>query len=291
MKPCIEITNNNLRNISVMISDAKQTIVARYGVSHVSKLEEFAHICRPDKYAPVYHEFIEHISFKVGQLAKLLTDNNIPFSSNEFINGHLYRIYIPCKDLLLDFEYYPVVNFNYNYIRINYNDDMSLLYKQLFPSVILETEDVEVWKLTQKADNHFLRENRYSPIYDKTALRLGLVWQDKIYQSATATYDKNSGYTNITVNASRVDSKVNFGTIILLRYFKEFYGIDNIRIKSNLDNSFRESTYQLMGMRLIDQQCKKKIWWSPIKCDWHIKKEHTDEYVPFYFTEKRVWVY
>lgn len=273
------------------MSKHKHTMQLRYGVNNVGQLEEYAHICRPDKYSPIYHEFTEHISFKVGQLAKLLTDHGIQFSSNEFINGHLYRIYIHDKDLLLDFEYYPVVNFSYNYIRVNYNDDMELLYKRLFPAIILETEDVDVWKLTQKADNHFLRENGYSPIYDKTALRLGLVWQDNIYQSATAAYDQHTGYTNIVVNANRIDSQVNFGTVILLSYFKNFYEMDNIAVKSNLDNSFRETTYQLMGMKLIDQQCKKKIWWSPAKSEWHVKKEHTDEYVPFYFTEKRIWIY
>jgi len=291
LKPCIVITINILRNTSTMIDDAKRTIVSRYGVSNVSKLEEFAHICRPDKYSPVYHEFTEHISFKVGQFAKLLTDHNIQFSANEFIDGHLYRIYIPGKDLLFDFEYYPVVNFNYNYIRVNYNDDMELLYKKLFPEVILETDDVDVWKLNQRADNHFLRDNGYSPIYDKSALRLGLVWNNEIYQSMSAIYDIDNDCTNIVVNASKVNSQVNFGTIILLRYFKEFYDIDNIHIKSNLDNSFRETTYQLMDMKLVDQQCKKKIWWSPNKCYWHIKKEHTNEYVPFYFTERRMWVY
>lgn len=269
----------------------EQTTVTKYGVTNVGKLEEYAHICRPDKYTPVYHEFIEMISFKVGQFSKLLSDSGIPFSSNEFINGHLYRIYIPSKDLLLDFEYYPVVNFSYNYIRINYNDDMDLVFKRLFPTVVLETEEVDVWKLTQRADNHFLRENGYSPIYDRTALRLGLVWQDKIYQSATAVYDGNSGCTNIIVNASKIDSQVNFGTVILMRYFKNFYEMNNISISSNLDNSFRETTYQLMGMKIVDRQCKKKIWWSPNKSKWHIDKSCIDEYVPFYFTEKRVWLY
>lgn len=269
--------------------DLDNSIFRKYGVSNVSKLEEYAHICRPDKYSPVYHEFTEHVSFKVGQLAKILTDNNIQFSSNEFIDGHLYRIYIPEKDLLLDFEYYPVVNYNYNYVRINYNDDMLSVFNRLFPSHVYDTDDVDVWELTQKADNHFLRENGYSPIYDKSAIRLGLVLNDEIYQSMTVKCNGTAG--KVVTNAVRTNCQVNFGSIILLRYFKEVYSLDTIEVKSNLDNSFRETTYQLMGMKLIDQQCKKKIWWSPAKSEWHVKKEHTDEYVPFYFTEKRIWLY
>lgn len=268
----------------------EQTNLNKYGVSNVGKLEEFVHICRPDKYSPVYHEFTEHISFKVGQFAKLLTDNKIPFCSNEFIDGHLYRIWIPHKDLLFDFEYYPVPNFNYNYIRVNYNDDMELLYKKLFPSVILETEQVEVWKLTQRANNRFLKQNERAPVYGN-ALRLGFVYNDEIYQSMTVVYDEKNDCNNVICNVSKIDYQVNFGTVLLLRYFKDAYSMDNIRIKSNLDNSFRETTYQLMGMKLVDQQCKKKIWWSPAKSEWHVKKEHTDEYVPFYFTEKRIWLY
>lgn len=272
------------------MSNTKSTNLSRYGVSNVSKLEEFAHISRPDKYSPVYHEFIELISYKVGQLAKLLTEHNIQFSSNEFINGHLYRIYIPEKDLLFDFENYPVINYNYNYIRINYFDDISEIFNYLYPKNIIGIDDIEVWQLTQKANNRFLRANGYSSIYDKYALRLALVRDNEIYKSMSITYDEKSKHNKIISNATSKEHSVEYGTVILLNYFKNFYDITNIELKSNLDNSFRETAYQLMGMKVIDQQCKKKIWWSPIKPEWHIKKEHIDEYVPYYFTEKRIWL-
>lgn len=268
---------------------AKKTIKERYGVTNVSRLEEFANICRPDKFSPIYHEFTEMISYKVGQLAKLLTDHDIAFSSNEFINGHLYRIYIHNRDLLLDFEYYPVVNFSYNYIRVNYNDDMGILFKKIFPEISYETEEVEVWQIDQKDNNKFLREQGYSPIYDKSATIIALGKDQTIYQSAVVRNinDKNKLVANVT----RTNYQVNYGTIIILRYFKEVFGLTDIEIKSDLDNSFRETTYQLMNMKLVGQQYKKKIWWSPKECNWHIKKEHTDEYVPFYFTEKRTWIF
>lgn len=269
----------------------KQTVYARYGVVNVSKSEEFAHICRPDKYSPVYHEFIEHINYTVGKLGKLLSDNNIAYSANEFIDGHLYRIYIPCKDLLIDFEYYPVVNFRYNYMRINYNDDIEIIFMQLFPKEIISTEDAEVWVLTQRANNRFLKENKSSPIYDKSVLRLALVKDREIYQSITLKYDEVKQYNKIISNVSKLNSQVDYGTVILLRYFKEIYDCEDIHINSSCDNSYRETTYQLMNMKLVDQQCKKKIWWSPKGCNWHVKKEHIDEYVPFYFTEKRTWIF
>lgn len=268
-----------------MNSKAVTTIQRKYGVSNVSKLEEFVNISRPDKYSPIYQEFIEFIGCKVGQLAKLLSDNDIAFSSNEFINGHLYRIYVPNRDLLFDFEYYPVVNFNYNYIRVNYNEDILLLFQKIFPEILFDTEDMTVCEIPQKDNNRFLKENNHSPIYDKSATILAFTKDDKIYQSMVVADGK------LLANVSKLNYQVSYGTIILLRYFKEVYNIPEIRIKSDLDNSFRETSYQLMNLKLIKQTSKKKIWWAPTGSYWHIKKEHTDEYVPFYFTEKRVWVY
>lgn len=267
------------------------TILIKYGVSNVSKLEEFVHISRPDKFSPVYQEYLEHINTKVGLLAKLLTDHNIKFSCNEFINGHLYRLYIIDKDILLDFELYPVPNHNYNYVRVNYDQDIDILYKSLFPSVILEPETLEVWELTQRIDNHFLRSIGRSPIYHKDVIRLGIVSGGCILQSMTIKTDSVSGHNKVIANAITPGARINLGTMWLLRYFKEVYGMQQIEITSNRDNSIQETMYQLMGMRLSDQQFKKKIWWAPDKTEWHIKKEHTEEYVPFYFTEKRIWLY
>lgn len=269
----------------------KDTLLIKYGVTNVSKLEEFVHISRPDKFSPIYHEFIELINFKVGQFAKILTDHNIKFSSNEFINSHLYRIYIIDKDVLLDFEFYPVPNFNYNYIRVRYDQDMKLLYKMLFPSVILEPETLEVWKLTQRADNKFLRDIGASPIYHKDVLRLGIVNKGCILQTMVIRYDKKDGYNKLISDVTTPGVRINLGTMWLLRYFKEMFDINDIRVVSDLDNSYKEITYHLMGMKLLSHDSKKKIWWSPNGCKWHIKKEHTEEYVPYYFTEKRVWVY
>lgn len=268
-----------------MNTKAITTIRQRYGVSNVSKLEEFVNISRPDKYSPIYQEFIEYICGRVGQLAKLLSDNNIAFSSNEFIDGHLYRIYVPSRDLLFDFEYYPVVNFSYNYIRVNYNEDISQLFQRLFPETLFDTEDMMVCEIPQKDNNRFLKENNHSPIYNKSAIILAFTKDDKIYQSMVVANGK------LLANVSKLNYQVSYGTIILLRYFKEVYNIPEIRIKSDLDNSFRETSYQLMNLKLTNQTAKKKIWWSPTGSCWHIKKEHIDEYVPFYFTEKRIWVY
>lgn len=270
---------------------AARTILSRYGVSNVSKSEEFVHISKPDKYSPIYHEFTEHISTKVGQLAKLLADHNIPFSANEFIDGHLYRLSIPNKDLLFDFEYYPVINYNYNYIRVNYNDDIEVLFKKLYPANILSYDNIEVWQIPQITSNRFLKETGVSPIYDKSAIRLAIMHNGEIYQSAVVKRDKECKEGKLVSNVTRLDYQVEYGTILLLRYFKERYDISSIEIHSNIDNSFQEITYQLLGMKILSEQHKKKIWWSPKGCEWHIKKEHINEYVPFYFTEKRVWIF
>lgn len=273
------------------MADLDNGILQKYGVSNVSRLEEYVHISRPDKFSLIYQEFLEHINTKVGQLAKLLTDHGIRFSSNEFINGHLYRLYIIDKDILLDFELYPVPNGNYNYIRVNYDQDIELLYKSIFPVVNLEPETLEVWDLTQRINNHFLRSVGQSPVYYKDAIRLGIVKDGCVLQTMTIRPRPGSEHHTVISNVVTPGVRINLGTMWLLRYFKEVYGIEHLEIKSNRDNSIQETLYQLMDMKLIDQQYKKKIWWSPTGPKWHVKKEHTDEYVPFYFTEKRVWLY
>ena len=87
-----------------MNNKAKHTIYDRYNCSNVSQCEDFVNIIRPDKTSRVYQDFIECVNAKVQIAMSWLSKKNIEYTWNERIEGHLYRIYIPEKDLLMDFE-------------------------------------------------------------------------------------------------------------------------------------------------------------------------------------------
>lgn len=242
-------------------------------------------ISKPDINSDVYKQFIEMINHKVSAAVIWLTNHNIKYVWNNWINNHLYRLYIPEKDLLLDFEYYPLNNYGYNYIRINFDTDMIQLLERLFPEIILNTQDLEVWKLNQRVVNKFLRDNGASPVYDKNVLRLGWVKDQTIYQCIIVKNNK------IIANVTKRNCSVMYGTYMMLRYLTEAFGYPEIIIKDSTDNSFTNTMYQLIGTKKISQTNKKKIWWSPNSAKWHIKREDTDKYVPFYYCESCVYKY
>ena len=242
-------------------------------------------ILHPDTYSEVYRQFIRLVNEKVSQAELWLIAHKIDYVWNYWIGDHLYRIYIPHKDLLLDFEYYPVPNLEYSYIRVHYNDDIVTVLQNVFPENIIDTQNMTVWKLTQKATNHFLREQGESPIYDKDVLRLGWVQNQNIYQCVVLKDNE------IIKNVVRSNWAVPYGTYMMLRYLNEVFGISEIRIKESLDNSFKHTTYQILNIPYTTKRNKKKIWWSATGTKWHIKREDTDKYIPFYFCEYRIYKY
>ena len=222
---------------------------------------------------------------KVSAGVVWLINHDIEYVWNYWASNHLYRLYIPSKDLLLDFEYYPVNNPEYNYIRVNFDTDIVQLMEQIFPSVLMDTKDLDVWKLTQRACNHFLRENGVSPIYDKNVIRLAWVQDKTIYQCIVVKDNK------IITNVRKQNCSVTLGTYMMLRYLNEMFGFSNILIKENLENSYPHIWYRLCNIPAINRTHKKKIWWSPSGTKWKIKKEQYDQYVPFYFCEDIIYMY
>jgi len=237
----------------------------------------------PDKTSELYGKYTELINAKVNTAVVWLEDRGIEYIWNNWINGHLYRLYIPTKDVILDFEFYPINNINYNYIRINYNTDVIRVLEKLFPETIVDTQELNLWKLNQKATNKFLRENGASPIYDKSVLRVALVKDTTIYQCMVIKDNQ------VKANVTKRNCAVPYGTYILLRYLNEMFGIPEINIRSNMDNSYTTSMYQLLNLPIIVKTAKKKIWWSPKEAKWH--PENPDNYIPFYFTEKITYLY
>jgi len=265
---------------------AKQTIYDKFGVENIRQCEEYVNICRPNKSSEVYKQFEELVEQKVNQATQWLSSRNIDYSWNERIDGHLYRLYIPDKDLLLDFEYYPVINMNYNYIRINYYDNIILILEKLYPQVIFETNELELhYKVSQKEINRFLKENGHSPIYDNSLLRMAWVDKETICQCYVLKGNQ------IISNVTRRGYKINHGTFMLLRYLNEMFEIPEIVIKDSLDNSFNTDAYPVWGLKIINKTSKKKIWWNGEHNKWHISQSEIDNYVPFYFTEKVVYSY
>lgn len=222
---------------------------------------------------------------KVSLAEIWLIEHNIDYIWNYWVGNHLYRIYIPTKDLLLDFEYYPVNNIEYNYIRVNYDTDIYDLLNKIFPQTIIDTSELSAWKLTQRAANRFFRENKASPIYDKQVLRIALVKDLTIYQCIVIKDNK------VIANVARQGCAIPYGTYMLFRYLNEMFGIPEIRIRESTDNSYTNTMYQLLNLPIIQQTNKKKIWWNPDGAKWHIKKEQTEQFVPFYFCEHRVYKY
>lgn len=246
---------------------------------------EIMNIGHPDTNSDTYKQFLGLINQKVSAAAMWLSDRHIDYVWNYWVGDHLYRLYIPTKDLLLDFEYYPINNIEYNYIRINYDTDIVQLLERLFPNIVMDTKEMDVWKLTQIAANRFLRENKASPIYDKDVLRLGLVQDKTIYQCIIIKSNK------IVTNVTKRNCAVPYGTYILLRYLNETFCIPEILIKESTDNSYTNTLYQLLNLSIVSQTHKKKIWWSPSGTQWKLKKGQTNQFIPFYLCEDRVYRY
>lgn len=266
-----------------MNTKAINTIYNRYGEENIRKCEEYASIIRPDPESPTYKEFTRQITEKVNSAMAWLSERNIEYSWNERINGHLYRLIIPSKDLLFDFEFYPVINSDYNYIRINYDSDIIAILGRLFPEQVFDTQELQVWHLNQKACNKFLRENNTAPIYDNHILRLAFTKEADIYQCMILK--QNKVITNITAK----NCLVKYGTYMLFRYLNESLEIPEIIIKTNLDNSYTASMYQLLNLPIISKTDKRRIWWSPNDTKWHT--DNRDNYIPFYFTENITYKY
>lgn len=242
-------------------------------------------ISQPNPDSEVYKQFLILINQKVSQAVMWLGYKHIDYVWNNRINNHLYRLYIPKKDLLLDFEYYPMNNVEYNYIRVNFDTDVIQLLEHLFPTTVIDTNELDVWKLHQKATNHFLRENRASPVYDSNVLRLALVKNNVIYQCIVVKGNR------IIRNVTKRDCSVPYGTYILLRYLNEMFGVSEVLITESTENSYMNTLYQILNLPIVVQTNKKKIWWNPDGCKWKIKKEQTSQFVPFYYCETVVYRY
>lgn len=238
-----------------------------------------------DKESKVYEQFCSVIQNSVNAASAWLENRGIEYTWNMWIDNHLYRLYLPSKDLLLDFECYPVICQNYNYMRINYNDDIIAILERLFPETTIETQEMEYWKLTQKATNKFLRENGHNAIYDKSVLTIALVKDNIIYQCIVIKRNR------VMANVTKRNCAVPYGTYMLLRYLNEMFGFDEISINTNLDNSYMTNLYQLLELPRHKITSKKKIWWNAEKPAWHIDMKRINEYIPVYFTEHITYKY
>jgi len=242
-------------------------------------------ISKPDINSKVYHQFLGAINQKVSIAAAWLVARGINYVWDYWAAGHLYRLYIPAKDLLLDFEWYPERPLAYDYIRVNFDTDIIRLLERLFPNIILETNDLDVWKFRQTAANKFLKENGASPVYDKNVLRLGYVKDETIYKCMILKGNQ------IIRNVNKRGCAVKYGTFMLLRQFNEAFGVPEILIKDTLGDSYSSTMYQMIHAEPISHTDKKKIWWSPSGTKWKIKKEQTSQFIPFYYCGDVVYRY
>lgn len=236
-------------------------------------------ISKPDTSSEVYKAFIAHIKSKV-ELAELwLIQHKIDYIWNYWVGNHLYRLYIESIDLLLDFEYYPVSNYDYNYIRVNFDTDILQLLEMIFPTTVIDTAEANFCIADQRECNRFLKENNSPPVYDKQALRVVWVKDNIIYQCIVV----KDGV--IIRDVKKLGCTIVCGTFMALRYLTEVLHLPEITIKANIGNSYSIRTYQHLKLSGRPQSCKRKIWWSPSDTKWKIKKEDTDRYIPFYYCE------
>lgn len=243
-------------------------------------------ITLPNKTSEVYKQYVGMIQQKIQAAVIWLTERNIEYINNIYVDNHLYRLYIPCKDLLLDFEWFPAINPNYHYVRVDFLTNIEDVLERLFPETIIDTQHLNVWKLNQLPTNKFLRQNNHSPVYDKDVLRLALLGDNQmIYQCIVIKDNK------IIANATQQNCSVPYGTLILLRYLNEMFGYDEILVKDNYDDSYKTTMYQLLNLPIVSKTCKKRIWWSANKTKWRISPEERAEYIPFYFTEDVIYKY
>lgn len=234
-------------------------------------------ISYPDTTSEVYKKFISMITDKVTTAMLWMNKKGIEFCCNYVIDNHLYRLYIPQKDVLLDFEWFPVNNPYYNYIRINFNTDIVDILEQIFPETEIDTKDLDVWVIKRKIANRFFRDNGQSPVYKKDVLRLAWVKNKIIYQCMVV--DESWVIANVVKKNCRIPN----GTFMLLRYCNEYWGISQLQIKENLDNSYSSIMRMALGLAVDSKTPKRKVWWSPDKVVW--RTDHPEDYVPFYLTE------
>ena len=69
-------------------------------------------ITKPNVNSDIQKAFEKEIECKVQTAISRLS--KIEYVRDKYVDNHLYRLYIPCKDLLMDFEWYPVINPNFN---------------------------------------------------------------------------------------------------------------------------------------------------------------------------------
>ena len=241
-------------------------------------------ITQPNKNSAAYQDFLQQVNNKVTAAMGWLAIRKIEYVWNHWVGEHLYRLYIPDKDLLLDFEWYPVSNFNYNYIRVNYDTDIVRLLERIFPETVFDTRDLDIIALKQRAANAFFKENGVSPLYGDNILRLAWCKDGIPYQCIAI--QKNE----IIANTTKRNCAVGHGTFMMLRYLNEAWGWDEIYVKECLDNSYSNLVYQLRGT-LIKKTPKRRVWWNKDGAKWHIKKEQTDQFIPFYLCESVLYRY
>lgn len=241
-------------------------------------------ITTPKFDSEVYKQFEMLICQKVNSAIEWLA--GIDYVKDYVVDGHLYRLYIPCKELLLDFEWFPVINPNFNYVRVDFLTNIENVLEKLFPETIIDTTQLQPWKLNQLPTNKFLKQNNHSPIYDKNILRLALVGDNMQILQCIVLKDNK-----IIADVTHKNCAVPYGSLILLRYLNEMFGVENILIKDNYDNSYRTTLYQLLNLPVVSKTCKRRIWWSPEGAKWHINQKDKDNYMPYYFTENIIYSY
>lgn len=239
-------------------------------------------IVQPQITSSGYKSFLALINNKIGIAMDWLYSRGINYILDFYLDGHLYRMYIPKKDVLLDFECYPVINDMHNYIRVNYDTDIIQVLERLFPETVLDTDELDIWVLKQIKINKFLRENGSSPVYDKNVLRLAWVKDDVVYQCMVLQGNK------VIRNVTKHNHSIKFGTYMLLRYINEGYGVEDIEIPETLDNSFSNMLYQMLGLP-YRKSIKRKILWSPNRVLW--RSNDLNNYIPFYLCEKVTYTY
>ena len=163
-------------------------------------------LSKPDIYSEVYKQFIQMIKEKVSQAEVWLISHKIDYIWNYWIGNHLYRIYIPQKELLIDFEYFPINNVEYNYLRVNFNDDIILLLENIFPTNILDTQELSVYKLNQRVTNRFLKETGNAPVYDNNVLVADKWYEvEGVLEKGRDREGYDIAYINV-VNAKEINS-------------------------------------------------------------------------------------
>lgn len=274
-----------------------QSCIDKYGVSHIMQNDEIkSQVCKTmsERYGIPWYVMAEqcrnqgNIISKVNQrFGDYLKSANIPYKFEHRINNYSYDIKIINAPTVIEINptythniigchWKPGVNQTYHKNKMQVANDAGFRCINLFdwdhwakiiPMLCsnkhkIDASTLDLYLLTPKAANAFLKEFSIQGTFNKPAYHMGLVKNNTIYQMITISTPRyNKSYTAEIVRwQSNPNYEVIGGYSKLLKFVSsdEFYGIHNIVMY--FDNAKQFDMDILNSMEYVEDNPPTLIW-------------------------------